>query len=98
MTEQFETLETNSLLPQDPEKRKKMYTYLQEAFGYHKDMEDLKADIDNCADISAEELGVKKVDFKNILKAMIDEDKFKKEIAHKEEVLASKEILENMNG
>ena len=81
------------MLPQTPEKRAKLVSYLSECVEYLVQKDTLDEDIKNLKDIAKEEFDMASKDFTSLLKVAYDKTKVETEIEDRQTAISNLDIL-----
>ncbi len=85
------------MIPQEQTQRAKLLTLVNECVSFLKEIDTLKEDIKNCAEIAAEEHPVSKKDFNALVKAAYDKAKVEEQIEDLQTTISNLEILQGNN-
>lgn len=81
------------MLPKQPELRQKLFKLIEESVQFHRELETLREDIKNNAEIAVEEYPVTKKEYNALVKAALDKAKLEDQVEEISTTLSHYEIL-----
>lgn len=81
------------MLPKQPELREKLFKLIEETVQFHREVETLREDIKNNADIAIEEYPLTKKEYNALVKAALDKAKLEDQVEELSTTISNFEIL-----
>jgi len=81
------------MLPKQPELRQKLFKLIEESVQFNRELETLREDIKNNAEIAVEEYPVTKKEYNALVKAALDKPKLEDQVEEISTTLSHYEIL-----
>lgn len=81
------------MLPKQPELREKLFKLIEETVQFHREVETLREDIKNNAEIAIEEYPLTKKEYNALVKAALDKAKLEDQVEELSTTISNFEIL-----